>query len=52
MYTFLILIQVNVYFSFIINLVLSSIIDEVNKTAFFFHKIYFKPKKHKTITFN
>ena len=31
----------------------SSIIGEVNKTAFFFfQKTYFKPKTHKTITSN
>ena len=32
--------------------ILSSIIGEVNKTAFFFHKTYFKPKTYKTITSN
>ena len=32
--------------------ILSSIIDEVNKTTFFFHKTYFKCKTHKTITYN
>ena len=31
---------------------LSSIVCEVNKTVFFFYKIYFKPKIHKTITSN
>ena len=31
---------------------LSSIIGEVNKTTFFFHKTYFKSKTHKTITSN
>ena len=31
---------------------LSSIVSEVNKTVFFFYKIYFKPKIHKTIASN
>ena len=32
--------------------ILSSIISEVNEPVFFFHKTYFKPKTHKTITSN
>ena len=34
------------------NLYLSSIIGELNKPVFFFHKAYFKPKTYKTITSN